>query len=351
GSADDQPTTVLPTTTGRGSRGTTYPPYDDVIPRRTAAWVFGSVASILALVAVGLFTFRAVTDENAGANIIVPSVVGMNIEEAKSLLIDLGLVPIEDPRVRDDVPNDVVYEQTPPAETAAAQGDNVVLLYNPGFVPIEVPNLVGLSVEEATTVLKAAGLRLVVNEFIASTEIPANQIIVQTPTAGLGARPNSVVTVDVSGGTNTVRVPDVIGDEQNAAVKLLSASPLNFVIDLRPEASDVIEAGRVIRTEPLGDTAVPPGSTIIVVVSTGKAQIVMPNVVGSDGAVAASSLTSLGLTVQVSEQLLPAGDANVGKVISQTPAAGASVAAGGAVTIVVGKADTTTTVPIATTVP
>ncbi|NDF24112.1 MAG: PASTA domain-containing protein, partial [Actinobacteria bacterium] len=53
----------------------------------------------------------------------------------------------------------------------------------------------------------------------------------------------------------------------------------------------------------------------------------------------------------VSEQLLPAGDANVGKVISQTPAAGASVAAGGAVTIVVGKADTTTTVPIATTVP
>jgi len=351
GSADDQPTTVLPTTTGRGSRGTTYPPYDDVIPRRTAAWVFGSVASILALVAVGLFTFRAVTDENAGANIIVPSVVGMNIEEAKSLLIDLGLVPIEDPRVRDDVPNDVVYEQTPPAETAAAQGDNVVLLYNPGFVPIEVPNLVGLSVEEATTVLKTAGLRLVVNEFIASTEIPANQIIVQTPTAGLGARPNSVVTVDVSGGTNTVRVPDVIGDEQNAAVKLLSAAPLNFVIDLRPEASDVIEAGRVIRTEPLGDTAVPPGSTIIVVVSTGKAQVVLPNVVGSDGAVAASSLTSLGLTVQVSEQLLPAGDANVGKVISQTPAAGASVAAGGAVTIVVGKADTTTTVPIATTVP
>jgi len=107
----------------------------------------------------------------------------------------------------------------------------------------------------------------------------------------------------------------------------------------------------VIRTEPLGDTAVPPGSTIIVVVSTGKAQVVLPNVVGSDGAVAASSLTSLGLTVQVSEQLLPAGDANVGKVISQTPAAGASVAAGGAVTIVVGKADTTTTVPIATTVP
>ncbi|NBY57769.1 MAG: PASTA domain-containing protein [Actinobacteria bacterium] len=65
---------------------------------------------------------------------------------------------------------------------------------------------------------------------------------------------------------------------------------------------------------------------------------------------AASSLTSLGLTVQVSEQVLPAGDVNVGKVIAQTPAAGASVAPGSAVTIVVGKADTTI-VPATTTVP
>ena len=350
-SPDDQPTTLLPTTGSRGSRSTTYPPYDDVVPRRTAAWVFGSVVSIIALVALGLFAFRAFTDENAGANIAVPSVVGMNIEEAKSLLIDLGLVPIEDPRVRDDVPSDVIYEQTPAAETFAAQGDNVVLLFNPGFVPIQVPNLVGLSVEEATNVLKSAGLRLVVDKFVASTDIPANQIIVQTPTPGLGARPNSVVTVDVSGGTNTVRVPDVIGDEQSAAVKLLSATPLNFVIDLRAEASDVIETGRVIRTEPLGDTAVPPGTTIIVVVSTGKSQVAMPNVVGKDGATAATELTNLGLRVVVNEQLLPAGDAQNGKVISQDPPAGSSVAPGANVTIVVGRADSTTTVPVSTTVP
>ncbi|MFM8712331.1 MAG: protein kinase domain-containing protein, partial [Actinomycetota bacterium] len=118
-SLDDQPTTVLPTSTGGRSRGGDYPPYDDVVPRRTAAWVFGSVLSVIALVALGIFGFRALTDENAGANIVVPNVIGLNIDEAKSLLIDLGLTPIEDPRVRENASNDIVYDQTPVADTLA----------------------------------------------------------------------------------------------------------------------------------------------------------------------------------------------------------------------------------------
>ncbi|MFM8969935.1 MAG: Stk1 family PASTA domain-containing Ser/Thr kinase [Actinomycetota bacterium] len=345
-SVDDQPTTVLPTSTGGRSRGGDYPPYDDVVPRRTAAWVFGSVLSVIALVALGIFGFRALTDENAGANIVVPNVIGLNIDEAKSLLIDLGLTPIEDPRVRENASNDIVYDQTPVADTLARQGENVILVYNPGFVPVTVPNLVGLSVQDATNVLKEAGLRLVVDQFVASTDIPANQILVQSPTAGLGARPNSVVTVNVSAGTNTVRVPDVIGDDQTAASKLLSASPLNLVVTIVLETSDVIESGRVIRSEPLGDTAVAPGSSVTLYVSTGKPTVAVPNAVGKEGSAAATELTSLGFSVAVNEQPLPAGDTNDGRVLAQSIAAGTNVAPGSAITITVGRADTTpTTVP------
>jgi len=343
-SIDTQPTTVLPSAGAGRARPADYPPYDDVVPRRTAAWVFGSVVSVIALVALGIFGFRAFTDENAGANIVVPNVIGLNIEEAKSLLIDLGLTPIEDPKVRENASNDVVYDQTPIADTLARQGENVILVYNPGFVPVTVPNLVGLSVQDATNVLKEAGLRLVVDQFIASTDIPANQILVQSPTAGLGARPNSVVTVNVSAGTNTVRVPDVIGDEQSAASKLLSASPLNFVVTIVLESSDVIEAGRVIRTEPLGDTAVAPGSSIVLYVSSGKVALEMPNVVGRNGAEAATDLTGLGFVVTTNEQPLPAGDPNNGLVLAQSVAAGTSIAPGSPVTITVGRADTTITV-------
>ena len=346
---DAGPTIQLPTTqmtsTGGGrsprrpSSGGQYPPYDEVVPQRTAAWVFGSVISVIALVAVAIFGFRAFTDENAGTNIAVPNLIGLNIEEAKSLLIDLGLTPIEDPKVRENASNDIVYEQSPTADTMARQGENVVLGYNPGFEPVTIPNLVGLSVQEASNILKQAGLRLVVNNFVASLDIPANQILVQTPTAGLGARPNSVVTVDVSGGTNTVRIPDVIGDVQRAATKLLSAAPLNFVVTVVVETSDVIETGRVIRTEPLGDTAVAPGSTITVFVSTGRALVAVPNVIGQEAIAASTELTVQGFFVTTNEQVLAEGDLNDGLIIAQSIAAGTNVEPGSAITITIGRAE------------
>ena len=346
---DAGPTIQLPTTqmtsTGGGrsprrpSSGGQYPPYDEVVPQRTAAWVFGSVISVIALVAVAIFGFRAFTDENAGTNIAVPNLIGLNIEEAKSLLIDLGLTPIEDPKVRENASNDIVYEQSPTADTMARQGENVVLGYNPGFEPVTIPNLVGLSVQEASNILKQAGLRLVVNNFVASLDIPANQILVQTPTAGLGARPNSVVTVDVSGGTNTVRIPDVIGDVQRAATKLLSAAPLNFVVTVVVETSDVIETGRVIRTEPLGDTAVAPGSTITVFVSTGRALVAVPNVIGQEATAASTELTVQGFFVTTNEQVLAEGDLNDGLIIAQSIAAGTNVEPGSAITITIGRTE------------
>ncbi len=349
---DTQPTTVLPSTGGRGlgapsstRRGGDYPPYDEVVPRRTAVWLFGSVVSVIALIAVAIFVFRALTDESAGANIAVPNVIGLNIEEAKSLLLDLGLTPIEDPKVRENASNDIVYEQSPTADTMARQGENVILVYNPGFVPVVVPNLIGLSVQEATDVLKQSGLRLVVDKFVASVDIPANQILLQTPTAGLGARPNSVVTVDVSGGTNTVRVPDVIGDEQVAATKLLTALPLNFVVTVVAEASDVIEVGRVVRSEPLGDTAVAPGSPITLYVSSGKSLITVPNVIGQDGTTSATQLTALGLQVTLTEQVLPPGDALNGKVVAQSVVAGTAATPGSEIALTIGRSDTTTTLP------
>jgi len=341
-SIDNQPTTIIPST-GRG-RTTSYPPYDDVVPRRTAAWVFGSVVSVIALVALGLLGFRALTDESAGANIVVPNMVGLNIEEAKSLLIDLGLTPIEDPRVRENVANDVVYEQSPIPDTLARQGENIILIYNPGFVPVVVPNLVGLSVQEATNVLKDAGLRLVVDQFIASPDVPANQILVQSPTAGLGARPNSVVTVNVSAGVNTVRVPDVIGDEQTAAARLLSGAPLNFVVTVVAEPSDVIEAGRVIRTEPLGDTAVAPGTAVTMYVSTGLAQVAVPDLVGKSLPAATAELALLGLVPAVSEQIVTPGDPSDGLVVSQGVAPGTNLPPGGSVAITVARSTPSTTI-------
>jgi serine/threonine-protein kinase len=136
-----------------------------------------------------------------------------------------------------------------------------------------------------------------------------------------------------------VRIPDVIGDEQSAATKLLSAAPLNFVVTVVVETSDLIETGRVIRTDPLGDTAVAPGSTITVFVSTGRALIVVPNVIGREATAGSSELTAQGFFVTTNEQVLAEGDLNDGLIIAQSIAAGINVEPGSAITITIGRAE------------
>jgi len=333
---DAQPTTKLPTT--RPARASAaYPQYDDMAPKRTAAYVFGAVASIIAVIAIGLFAFRLLTDEGASTSITVPNVVGLNIEDARALLLDVGLTPIEDPRVREGAANDVVYEQSPTPDTLAREGENVILVYNPGFVPVTVPNLVGLSVEQATATLRSLGLRLVVGNFVADTSIPANQILSQSPAAELGTRPNSIITVVVSGGTNSVLVPDVTGDPESAAIKELQARPLGFVVTTVREASDTIEAGRVIRSEPLPNTAAAPGGSITLYVSAGPANVDVANFVGLGEGEAQNLASSSGLVVTISYQDVAVGDAGDGRVISQSVAAGTRVISQTPITLVVGR--------------
>jgi serine/threonine-protein kinase len=147
--------------------------------------------------------------------------------------------------------------------------------------------------------------------------------------------------VDVSGGTNTVRIPDVLGDEQTAATKLLSAAPLNLLVTVVLETNEAIEAGRVVRSEPLGDTAVAPGSAITLYVSSGKATVTVPSVIGQTTAAASTQLTALGLTVTLVEQDVAAEDPSIGTVIAQNVAAGTNVQPGSALTLTVARAAVT----------
>lgn len=336
---DAQPTTKLPTT--RPARtSAAYAQYDDMAPKRTAAYVFGAVASIIAVIAIGLFAFRLLTDEGASTSITVPNVVGLNIEDARALLLDVGLTPIEDPRVREGAANDVVYEQSPTPDTLAREGENVILVYNPGFVPVTVPNLVGLSVEQATATLRSLGLRLVVGNFVADTNIPANQILSQSPAAELGTRPNSIITVVVSGGTNSVLVPDVTGDPESAAIKELQARPLGFVVTTVREASDTVEAGRVIRSEPLPNTAATPGGPITLYVSAGPANVEVPNFVGLGEGEAQNLVSVSGLVATITYQDVPLEDPADGRVISQSVAAGTRVVSQTSIALVVGRVPT-----------
>ncbi|MGI9665867.1 MAG: PASTA domain-containing protein [Acidimicrobiia bacterium] len=119
-------------------------------------------------------------------------------------------------------------------------------------------------------------------------------------------------------------VPDVTG--QSAADATTALTNAGYVVGETQEASDDVEVGLVIRSEPAGGTELATGETVTIVVSTGPGTVAVPDVVGLPAADAASQVEAAGLTSSAVEE--PSEDVEAGLVISTNPSAGTEVAAG-----------------------
>jgi YVTN family beta-propeller protein len=127
-----------------------------------------------------------------------------------------------------------------------------------------------------------------------------------------------------------VLVPNVTGDTQAAATAALTAAALTTG-NISQQASTTVAPGSIISQSPAAGTLVASGTPVALVASTGVA---VPDTVGKSQASASSAITAAGLAVgSVTQQL--SGSVAAGNVISQDPAAGASVAGGTAVNLVV----------------
>jgi serine/threonine-protein kinase len=142
------------------------------------------------------------------------------------------------------------------------------------------------------------------------------------------------VTVFASTGQELVKVPDVAGQSSVSAANQLGAA--GFKVEPVNEPSDDVESGTVIRTDPAAGTDAPKGSTVQMVVSSGKEQVRVPSVVGLTQSEATAVLQDAGF--QVASQDVTTLDATrAGRVISQSPTAGTRAGKGSTVTITIGR--------------
>ena len=131
--------------------------------------------------------------------------------------------------------------------------------------------------------------------------------------------------------TVQVRVPDITGKQKNQAESMLKAR--DFLINWVEEISDEPE-GTVIRQEPAADEEANKGSFVTVYVSIGAEKMYMPNLVFESREDAERMIESLGLTVgEISQDNSNSVDA--GKVISQSIARGKEVKKGDSVDLVI----------------
>jgi beta-lactam-binding protein with PASTA domain/tRNA A-37 threonylcarbamoyl transferase component Bud32 len=207
-----------------------------------------------------------------------------------------------------------------------------------------VPSVTGLSAANAQSTLRQTGFTNVTETQTKSDSVNAGLVISTTPAAGTKAKSNAPITLDVSGGAVLVTVPYVNGDDQAKAASKLQAA--GFSVTPVTENSDTVGQGLVISTNPAGGAQAGKGSTVQITVSTGKAQVVIPSLVGQSPTAAGTALGNLGLNpTQMTES---SATVQNGEVTRTSPPAGASVAKGTTVTVYVSTGPAQVSVPSVT---
>jgi serine/threonine-protein kinase len=215
------------------------------------------------------------------------------------------------------------------------------LLLLPSKHQVTVPDVTGQTQSVASARLVRAGLVPVPSQ-VTSTVVAAGLVIGESPPHGSVVERSSRVTLLVSSGPGTALLPDVKGLTAAQAVQRLTKAGFKPTTQSQPSAT--VAAGKVISTEPSGHTEAQAGSPVTVYVSSGPAQVSVPEVTGQSEAEAKASLRAAGLQPgTITHQEAPTAQA--GTVLSQSPAAAASVPSGRPVDLAVAQAPRETSVP------
>lgn len=198
---------------------------------------------------------------------------------------------------------------------------------------VQVPDIKGKTVAEATATLQQLGLTLEVEKQVYNSEVAADLIITQNPEDKIELQRGKTVKVTVSRGTKTGPIPDVVGKSEAEAVKAIEAA--NFVVgEFKRDFNSDYDADIVYDMNPAGSTVVNEGTKVTIYVSKGEDLVSVPSVVGQTETDARTTISNAGLTTgTVSYE--PSTDSAKDTVIRQSPEEGASLARGGAVTIIV----------------
>jgi eukaryotic-like serine/threonine-protein kinase len=192
---------------------------------------------------------------------------------------------------------------------------------------VNVPAVVEQQLSEARALLERKGFD--VADIGVENCAPTNTVTEQDPAAGSEVDEGSEVKLTYSLGLS-VKVPPVSDLDVKEATERLQDEDL--LVDTAERSSRDVPPGKVIGTEPPAGEEVECESTVTLLVSKGANLVEVPDLIGSDEAVARSQLEDLGLIVDVNTK---DSDEPEGIVIGQSPGPGSELERNDRVTIVV----------------
>ena len=193
---------------------------------------------------------------------------------------------------------------------------------------VAVPDVLNKPQAEAEGLLTDAGL---VPEIKVETSDREPGIVLKaSPTPGTDVDEGSTVTLTVSGGTETIPVPDVRNKTEEQARAELEP---NFIVTVTPSPSNEVPEGTVMAQDPAPGTQLEPQGTVTLTVSSGADTVAVPPVAGQSFDQAKAALEGVGFTVERRDE--PNNTVASGTVIGTEPGAGAQAAPNSNVVVIV----------------
>ncbi|MDY5159380.1 PASTA domain-containing protein, partial [Actinotignum timonense] len=266
------PTGAYPGAYPTGSYPTgSYPGYDPsatgaqppVKKKSSAPFIWGGVALlVIALGILGWFFLSGRGDsaepqptETAVAQVTIPDMTGWTEVQASQQLTSLGLEFVRGTDVSSDtVDKGLVVSSNPAMRSTVDVGSRVTLHFSSGPSAVQVPDVVGMSTDQASQALRAAGLTVGGMEQVNDPSEDRDRVVSTSPNVGESVKPGSTVKLQVASGN--VAVPDVRGMSVDEARAALRDARLTVVGQGEQEVSDPAKVGKVV------DASIAPGTVV-----------------------------------------------------------------------------------------
>lgn len=280
---------------------------------------------LISLVGIGWYAFAG-----PGSKIVVPSLAGATVKEAKTVLGNLGLtLKIGSEEFSEDIPEGRIIKSDPAGGGRVDDGGEVTVFTSKGKERILIPNLIGLTPDDAQALLEENNL--IVSEITEdfSGEITTGLVMRSMPTQGERVKRDSNVILVISKGVEKLEIIDYKGKSGEQALNELS--DIGFEVDTKYVFSEDFPAGAVISQNPISGVA-DKGSQVTLFVSKGTEFVFIPNVFALSEIKAVTTLEDQSLRVSVKK----VGTKKEKFVTNISPKVGSKVKRGSKVTITVG---------------
>ena len=244
--------------------------YDDEekSKKKKTLFIVGGIASTLVLFALAFMFMTMFTSYGVSKSVDVPNFIGMkasDVQNNKDYKFKFQIENVYD-HSKDE---GIIIDQEPRANSKKIKSDGTVTLkVNSSGVPVAVPRVVGLGVEEAKSKISDVGLTPDV-VLISDQSVPAGKVKTVDPSEGVKVSVNSIVKIYVSKGVSNIKIPNVIGQTFEKAKSEIESQGLKVDTDIKYEKSNK-DKDIVLKTDPLPGVSVDAGTYVKLTLSSGE---------------------------------------------------------------------------------